>query len=135
MDNLGENERFIMKKNILILTLASLVVGTQVQAADAQTSVPRWAVPAVVITGGAAYMLYNWLNKPVDVLEVEADEVVDATALMRKELAETVATAAEAKRLAREKADHVKRKKPPVVAPKSTLTVAQRVALFEGKSK
>ena len=52
-----------MKKNILILTLASLVVGTQVQAADAQSSVTRLVVPTV-ITAGAAYMLYNWYNKP-----------------------------------------------------------------------
>lgn len=64
-----------MKKNILILTLASLVVGTQVQATHTQSSVSRWAVPAVVITGGAAYMLYSWFNKTADALKVEADEL------------------------------------------------------------
>lgn len=52
-----------MKKNILVLTLVSLVAGTQMQASDAQSGWSRLIVPAV-LTAGIGYYAYNtWFKQ------------------------------------------------------------------------
>lgn len=63
-----------MKKNILALTLMSLVVTGQVQAGDnATSSIPRWTIPVAAATLFFGHSFYNWYNKPVVEESVETD--------------------------------------------------------------